>query len=57
MAALTRLVASLGMLVLVSLVLFTLVHAIPVSPALVVLGPDVRRTSRWRLFRRRFRTC
>jgi peptide/nickel transport system permease protein len=40
MTWLTRLLASATMLVLVSIVLFALVHAIPVSPALVVLGPD-----------------
>jgi peptide/nickel transport system permease protein len=35
-----RIVSSLGVLVAVSMVLFTLVHAIPVSPARVVLGGD-----------------
>jgi peptide/nickel transport system permease protein len=40
MAWLARLLSSVVMLVLVSIVLFTLTHAIPVSPAVVVLGPD-----------------
>ena len=40
MAALSRLVGSLAVLVAVSIVLFALTHAIPVSPALVVLGSD-----------------
>lgn len=40
MAWITRPLASAVMLVLVSLALFALVHAIPVSPALVILGPD-----------------
>ena len=40
MAWLSRLASSATILVLVSVVLFGLVHAIPVSPALVVLGPD-----------------
>lgn len=40
MAFASRLVASLLMLVLVSIVLFALVRAIPVSPARIVLGPD-----------------
>ena len=40
MAWLNRLASSAVILVLVSVVLFGLVHAIPVSPALVVLGPD-----------------
>ncbi len=40
MGWLGRLASSAVMLVLVSVVLFGLVHAIPVSPALVVLGPD-----------------
>ena len=40
MAWITRLITSAAMLAVVSIVLFTLVHAIPVSPALVVLGPD-----------------
>ena len=40
MAWLTRLASSAFMLVLVSIVLFGLTHAIPVSPALVILGPD-----------------
>ena len=40
MAWISRIVASFTMLVLVSIVLFALVHAIPVSPARVVLGPD-----------------
>lgn len=35
-----RIAGSVGTLVLVSLVLFALVRAIPVSPARVVLGPD-----------------
>jgi len=37
---LSRALGSLAVLVAVSLVLFTLVHAIPVSPARIVLGPD-----------------
>ena len=40
MAFASRLFASLLMLVLVSIVLFALVRAIPVSPARIVLGPD-----------------
>lgn len=39
-AILGRVLSSLGVLVAVSIVLFTLVHAIPVSPARVVLGGD-----------------
>jgi peptide/nickel transport system permease protein len=39
-AGLSRLFGSLAVLFLVSVVLFTLVHAIPISPARVVLGTD-----------------
>jgi peptide/nickel transport system permease protein len=39
-AVLSRIAGSLGVLVAVSIVLFALVHAIPVSPARVVLGMD-----------------
>jgi peptide/nickel transport system permease protein len=39
-AFLNRLIGSVGVLVMVSMVLFALVHAIPVSPARVVLGMD-----------------
>jgi peptide/nickel transport system permease protein len=40
LAFFNRLAASIGVLVAVSIVLFTLIHAIPVSPARVVLGAD-----------------
>jgi peptide/nickel transport system permease protein len=40
MAAISRLAGSLAVLVIVSIVLFALTHAIPVSPARVVLGAD-----------------
>jgi peptide/nickel transport system permease protein len=36
----SRLLSSIGVLVAVSIVLFALIHAIPVSPARVVLGAD-----------------
>lgn len=39
-AVLGRIAGSLGVLVTVSIILFALVHAIPVSPARVVLGVD-----------------
>jgi peptide/nickel transport system permease protein len=39
-AFLNRLLGSIGVLVMASIVLFALVHAIPVSPARVVLGMD-----------------
>jgi peptide/nickel transport system permease protein len=39
-ALMSRLVGSAGVMVMVSIVLFALVHAIPVSPARVVLGMD-----------------
>ena len=40
MTVLFRLLGACAVLVTVSIVLFTLVHAVPVSPALVVLGSD-----------------
>lgn len=40
MSFLPRVLGSVGMMLVVSMVLFGLVRAIPVSPALVVLGPD-----------------